>query len=87
MAPESRIFDRLRVFVSSRMIEMRPERDRVRAALDALEDPGIDLQRVERGTGADNLILPPASKCVTILTRLSKVARIGKIPNERGREF
>ncbi len=54
MAPESRIFDRLRVFVSSRMAELRPERDRVRAALDELK---VDAWVFERDAGADNLIL------------------------------
>ena len=37
MAQERRIFDRLRVFVSSRMEELREERKAVRAALDALK--------------------------------------------------
>ncbi len=86
MAPESRIFDRLRVFVSSRMIEMRPERDRVRAALDELK---VDAWVFERDAGADNRKLTPASKSATRLTRLrlSKATPMGKIPNEQGREF
>ena len=86
MAPEHRIFDRLRVFVSSRMEELRPERDRVRAALDELK---VEAWIFERGAGADNRKLTPASKSATIRDplRLSKVARIGKIPNERGRAF
>ena len=37
MSTERRIFDRLRVFVSSRMIEMREERKAVRVALDELK--------------------------------------------------
>ncbi len=67
MAPEHRIFDRLRVFVSSRMEELRPERDRVRAALDELK---VDAWIFERDAGADNLILAPASKSATIRARL-----------------
>ncbi len=65
---------------------MRPERDRVRAALDELK---VDVWVFERGAGADNLILALASKSATIRARLrlSKDAPIGKIPNERGRAF
>ena len=37
MAQERRIFDRLRVFVSSRMDELREERAAVGEALDALK--------------------------------------------------
>ncbi len=86
MTPEHRLFDRLRVFVSSRMIEMRPERDRVRAALDELK---VEAWVYERDADADNLILAPASKSATIHARLrlSKEVPMGKIPNERGREF
>ena len=86
MTPEHRLFDRLRVFVSSRMEEMRPERERVRAALDA---QAVDAWIFERDAGADNRKLPPASKSATIRARLrlSKEAPMGKIPNGRGREF
>ena len=86
MAPEHRLFDRLRVFVSSRMEELRPERDRVRAALDELK---VDALVFEKDAGADNRKLPPASKCVTIRARLrlSKEAPMGKNQNDRGRDF
>ncbi len=86
MAPERRIFDRLRVFVSSRMAELRPGRDRVRAALDELK---VDAWVFERDAGADNRKLAPASKSATIRARLrlSKEAPMDTIPNERGRAF
>ena len=47
---------------------MRPERDRVRAALDALK---VDAWIFERDAGADNLILQPSSKSATLLIHIA----------------